>query len=406
MNFRSTLIFLFVTLGSVVNAQQLIWKSKANPMLLSVNGVQFNPSGTQVVSGTNCHPATMRTYDVTTGNVTWDFTLGANFMCIMGVTFSSNSSYIAAIEEFGNAFIFDNTGVAPIPVDTINTGGGYGFCNTISPDNSKIAIGCSNGKLKIYSIGNGILVSDISAHTSWVTTAAYSPTGQYLITGGSDSKVKIWDSNGVLLNTCGGHSSYITQVKVSPDSKYIISASRDKTIKVWDIKNGNLLRTFSGHSGHVNGVDINSTGQKIVSASSDSTCKIWNFNDGSIIASFGIKDSGKVTAIAWHPSLNSIVSATDKSDIFYWNADASLSNNNPVTDQFRIYPNPTKAKIFTDKKDITSALLINVNGIASKVSVSSYAMGSILDIEAFPPGYYIVQIFKENKSSCFKIVKE
>lgn len=136
------------------NGQTVIWSKKANPLNLQINSVAFRADGQKVLSGTNCHPASIRIFDTQSSNLDWDYSLGSEFWCIMGVTFSSNGDYISAIEEFGNVFIFDNSGDIPVIVDTINTGTSYAFSTTISPDNKKVAIGCSNGKMKIYDLQN------------------------------------------------------------------------------------------------------------------------------------------------------------------------------------------------------------------------------------------------------------
>ena len=154
MIFKTVLVYTTLTIIflNISRAQTIDWSMKANPLNLSINGVAFRADGQKVLSGTNCHPATIRMFDVSSSNLDWNYNVGMTFMCIMGVTFSSNTNYIAAIEEFGNIFIFDNTSSSPVIIDTINTGTSYGFSTAISPSNDKVAVGCSNGKLKIYNI--------------------------------------------------------------------------------------------------------------------------------------------------------------------------------------------------------------------------------------------------------------
>lgn len=242
MNLKNkiTSTLMSVLLCSAIQAQTIDWSMKGNPDNLQVNGVAFRADGLKVLSGTNCHPASIRMFDVASSNLDWDHNVGMTYMCIMGVTFSSNTNYIAAIVEFGNIFIFDNTGISPVIIDTINTGTSYGFSTAISPSNDKVAVGCSNGKLKIYNIPSGTLASDINAHPSWVTTVAYSPDGTKIITGGNDDKVKIWSNSGTLLFTCTGHIGDITNVKVTPDNNFVVSSSKDDKIKNLEYCNWNI----------------------------------------------------------------------------------------------------------------------------------------------------------------------
>ena len=108
MIFKTVLVYTTLTIIflNISRAQTIDWSMKANPLNLSINGVAFRADGQKVLSGTNCHPATIRMFDVTSSNLDWNYNVGMTFMCIMGVTFSSNTNYIAAIEEFGNIFIF------------------------------------------------------------------------------------------------------------------------------------------------------------------------------------------------------------------------------------------------------------------------------------------------------------
>ena len=119
---KNYILILATSLVAVsCSAQTKLWTQKGNPLNNSINSVAFRDDGLKVISGTNCHPSSIRIFDVSNGNTDWDYTLGTSFMCIMGVTFSENSNYIAAIEEMGNIILFDNSGATPVVIDTIST---------------------------------------------------------------------------------------------------------------------------------------------------------------------------------------------------------------------------------------------------------------------------------------------
>lgn len=365
---------------------------KANPLFNSVNGVAFRSDGQKVISGTNCHPASIRMFDVTTGNLNWDFTVGNSYMCIMGVTFSSNSNYIAAIEEFGNIFIFDNTGAIPVIIDTITTGTSYGFSISISPGNDKIVVGCSNGKMKIFNIPGGSLAYDIDAHPSWVTTVSYSPDGSKIVTGGNDNKVKIWSNEGTILFTCTGHTDDITSVKVTPDNNFAVSSSKDNKIKIWNISTGALVRTLTGHSNDVNGIDISPEGSKIVSASSDSTCKIWAFNTGDLIATLSVSDSGAVNAVAWSSNGDRIVTGNVRSDIVLWSVPPTLNIGEvTVSDHFRVSPNPAQNQLNVELPSVSEdaqIFIYNETGQLEKIYSATFGQNQSIDINDLSNGLF------------------
>lgn len=407
------ILFLQAIIGILfslnISAQNIVWSKKANPMFNSINGVAFNSDGQKIVTGTNCHPASIRVFDVNSGTMNWDYTVGSGFMCIMGVTFSANTNYIAAIEEFGNIFIFDNTLDTPQLINTINTGTTYGFSTAISPDNSSVAVGCSNGKLKIYNITSGLLATDISAHPSWVTCVNYSPNGNFIVTGGNDNQVKIWQNTGALIFTCSGHTDDITNVKFTPDNHYIISSSKDNLIKIWDATNGTLVRTITGHTDNVNGIAISPDGSKIVSASSDNSCKIWDFYNGSLLSTFGVPDSGAVNTVAWSSNANHIVTGNVLSDAVLWDVSNVLSvkSMSAIEDlNIVLYPNPVSNELklqLSNKFKIIKTEIYNSTGI--QIYSSDLCLESI-NVEHLPKGIYTLKIYtSENKSIHHSFIK-
>ena len=389
-------------------SQTIDWKKKANPFSLTINSVSFRADGNKVLSGTNCHPASIRIYDIASGDLNWDYTVGSSYLCIMGVTFSSNTSYLAAIEEFGNIFIFDNTGSSPVIKDTISTGTSYGFSTAISPSNDKVAVGCSNGKMKIYNISNGTLDLNINAHQSWVTAVSYSPNGNYIVTGGNDDKVKIWDNAGKLLFTCSGHTGDITGVKTTPDNAWVISSSNDGTVKIWDIKTGAMQKTILAHSREVNGFDISPDGSKIVTASSDSSCKIWNIQNGNLLSKFGLRDSGAIRAVAWSPTGNKIVTGGIKSDLILWNL-PDFIHTHSIKNQAHIsaFPNPSHSFVNVElpTSGTTNFMVYNALGKLVQNIDEIHEPHVQIDISTYEPGWYYIVIKNGDVTTTTKFIK-
>lgn len=73
-------------------------------------------------------------------------------------------------------------------------------------------------------------------HSSEMSCIAYSPDGQYIVTGGEDSKVKLWNvSNGFCFVTFTEHTSAVTAVEFSNNKKFLVSAALDGTVRAYDI---------------------------------------------------------------------------------------------------------------------------------------------------------------------------
>jgi len=83
-------------------------------------------------------------------------------------------------------------------------------------------------------------------HTTNMNCLAYSPDGQYIVTGGDDGKVKLWNTlSGFCTLTFHEHSSSISDILFSHNRKFIASASLDGTIRAYDLARYRNFRTLT-----------------------------------------------------------------------------------------------------------------------------------------------------------------
>lgn len=84
------------------------------------------------------------------------------------------------------------------------------------------------------------------SHSNNINCLAYSPDGQYIITGGDDGKVKLWNTmNGFCSITFQEHTSTIRGVIFSHNRKFIVSASLDGTVRAYDLARYRNFRTLT-----------------------------------------------------------------------------------------------------------------------------------------------------------------
>jgi WD40 repeat protein len=89
-----------------------------------------------------------------------------------------------------------------------------------------------------------------------------------------------------LIRTLEGHSSYVISAAISPDGKTLASGGMDNAIKLWDMASGRLIRTLIGHSSDVHSVVFSPDGKTLVSGSKDCSIRLWHFSDGTLVSSF------------------------------------------------------------------------------------------------------------------------
>src|ERR1700735_2848633 len=111
-------------------------------------------------------------------------------------------------------------------------------------------------------------------HGDGVTSVAFSPDGNQVISGSHDNTVRVWDvqTGQTIAGPFEGHTDYIESVAFSPDGKQVVSGSQDCTICVWDIETSQtIVGPFEGHTDYVQSVAFSPNGKWVVSGSGDRT---------------------------------------------------------------------------------------------------------------------------------------
>jgi WD40 repeat protein len=118
----------------------------------------------------------------------------------------------------------------------------------------------------------------------------FSPSGELLATGGTDSVLRLWRRH--MIGTeflwreepCtqgersgGGHSAQITSVHFSPgDGKGILTSSLDKKLILWDSETCSEILSMPGHADAVYAAAFLGAANRVVSGSYDKTVKVFD----------------------------------------------------------------------------------------------------------------------------------
>ncbi|KAI9571736.1 hypothetical protein HD554DRAFT_2312047 [Boletus coccyginus] len=119
----------------------------------------------------------------------------------------------------------------------------------------------------------------------WVL--AVSNDSRYIVGGGEDGKITVWNSNLDVQETIRPTSTRekITALNVSPDSATVGSGSKDGGVSIWSITSGGrLVGPLAAHHGEVTCIQFSPQGDRIATvANSDPSLRIWNCLKGDLL---------------------------------------------------------------------------------------------------------------------------
>jgi periodic tryptophan protein 2 len=218
------------------------------------------------------------------------------------------------LHEFPDVTMIHSLNISEYAVDTV----------TFNSTGDWIALGVSGaGQLLVWEWQSEQYVMKQQGHSNVMSSIAYSPDGNFIVTGGYDGKVKVWNVNsGFCVLTFSEHTSGVTGINFSRNKKFFVTASLDGTVRafdmvryrnfktltaprlvqfscvavdysgelvaagaqdvfdihLWSLKFGKILEVLSGHEGPVASLDFSPvpTSSTLVSGAWDHTIKIWN----------------------------------------------------------------------------------------------------------------------------------
>jgi guanine nucleotide-binding protein subunit beta-2-like 1 protein len=147
-----------------------------------------------------------------------------------------------------------------------------------SADNRQIVSGARDRTIKLWNtLGECKFTIQEEGHTEWVSCVRFSPSHQQpvIVSAGWDKLVKVWSLTNCRLRTnLLGHSGYLNTVTVSPDGSLCASGGKDGTAILWDLTEGKRL--YSLDAGDIINSLVFSPNRYWLCAATTQSIKIWD----------------------------------------------------------------------------------------------------------------------------------
>jgi WD40 repeat protein len=342
-----------------------------------VNSLAYSPDpdGKSLASGgcttrqneDSCQSGEVKVWDSTSGDLL--LTIPFAQTDITSLAYSPDGRIIAAGGSEGSIFLLEiltTNSPTPTPVPVIKNLPS----STLTPVETPVPIikdfVSQSPSAKLYLMLKG--------HTGRINDIAFSPNGQRLVSGSSDSTVRLWNispdqglnqpfygskvgarsvvfSSKDNLLASGGSDGQILQwdlsqpekpvqktldnkagvlsLSFSPDAKVLASGSDDQKIRLWDVSNGELISELTGHSGPVWSVVFSpvcelasnkSDSCKLASGSADGTIRFWDPSSGKMIGEPLAGHTNQVLELAFSPDGSILASGSTDTTIILWDS--------------------------------------------------------------------------------------
>lgn len=230
-----------------------------------------------------------------------------------------------------------------------------------------LAVGCANlGQLLIWEWKSESYILKQQGHLYGMNVLDFSSEGQYVVSGGEDGKVKLWNTlSGFCIITFKDHLAPVTGVKFigQGQGKAIITCSLDGTIRaydllryknfrtlttptpvqftsltadhmgeivcagsmdpfniyVWSLQTGKMLEVLSGHEGPISCLDFHSSSSMLASGSWDGTLKLWNVYQNQCVET--LEHGCDILSVAFRADGKEIACSTTNGNINIWDVE-------------------------------------------------------------------------------------
>ncbi|XP_062521321.1 autophagy-related protein 16-1-like [Corticium candelabrum] len=229
------------------------------------------------------------------------------------------------------------------------------------------------------------------AHDGEVVAVKFSTSGRLLATGGSDRKIKLWETlagkqheKGTLLGSNAG----ITSVEFDLQEKLVLGSSNDHSARVWGVTDQRCRHALTGHSNKVMTARfLGGDAIRVVTGSHDRTLKVWDLRSKSCVKTIFAGSSCNDLVVSDGAGACVISGHFDKR-IRFWDIRSDASANE-ISLQGKVTSldlSPDRTLLLSSSRDDTLKLIdLRMNQVTGTFSADGFKVGVDYTRACFSP---------------------
>ena len=186
-----------------------------------------------------------------------------------------------------------------------------------SPDGKRLVSGGKDGRAFVWDAATHRELARWDAGHGAVAAARYAPSGDAIALGFGDGAVVVTDPSLASPRVLRTRGKAVQSLASSGDGARIAAGLADGTVLLL-AADGTSVERLRGHAGPVLGIDIDMDGRRVVSAGDDGSVRLWSVADGGqgrVLHRSGLPE----TDVAFSPKGSRILGVGDDRRIRLWN---------------------------------------------------------------------------------------
>ncbi|KAJ4768433.1 hypothetical protein LUZ62_033716 [Rhynchospora pubera] len=190
-------------------------------------------------------------------------------------------------------------------------------------DCRRIAIGLNNSHVQLYDPATNKMIRTLQGNDQDVLVGSLAWNNYLLTTGSADGLIINNDVRirSPIVSTYDNHSDGICGLKWSPSGQYLASGGADKLVHIWDISKSDPLHRINDHTASVRALAWCPFQSNLLASGggkTDESIKFWNASTGACLKS--VNTGSEVSGLLWNKSERELVSShgRTKNQLVLW----------------------------------------------------------------------------------------